>query len=397
MLKKTAFIIAIVMVVGFAFAGNSSAADYKWPDFIKIGTPRVGTANHSIASAWSAEFSADTGVKARVMPVPNSYGRAEWLQTNQIDVVLFQASEYIEHIDAIEGYASEKAGPAKSRVIYLSLITPWGFMVRGDSDIKTYKDISPDTKVVWYPGSSFIMTGIRALLAMKGLTPEDVKLVEVGSYGANSKVIPEGRADVTFTSPLSDLNYEVAANPKGIRWLEIPSAKEDAKANQAYRALQAGYSIVPVKSGHQSAHGIRMAQAYQTYHVRADEDPEFVYQLVKWLDENHAKYEGKYTHAKLMSMDSVVEFLENDPVEPLHPGLIRYLKEKGLWKDKYAKQNDFNTKLSDQYVEDFRAAVAAAKKQGLKPVPENEEWVSFLVKYKKDNGFAESYGAAERP
>jgi hypothetical protein len=399
MLKKAAFIITIMIVVGLVAVNVSSAADemYKWPDFIKIATPRVGTANHSVASAWLAEFSAATKVKARVLPAPTSYARSEWLQTKEVDIALCQASEYIENLDGIAGYASKTAGPNNSRAIYVSLVTPWGFMVRGDSKIKTYNDIGPDTKVVWYAGSSFIQTGIRALLAMKGLTPDDVKLVEVGSYGANSKVIAEGRADVAFTSPLSDLNYEVAANPKGIRWLEIPSEKEDPKAYNAYKALQAGYSIVPVKSGHSSAHGIRMAQAYQTYHVRGDEDPEFVYQLVKWLDVNHALYEGKYTHAKLMSIDSVIEFLDNDPVEPVHPGMIRYLKEKGLWKDEYARQNDFNVKLADKYITTFKAAVAAAEKKGMKVDPKNEEWVSFWQQAKKDNGIAESYGKVKRP
>jgi len=308
-----------------------------------------------------------------------------------------QASDYIERMDAIEGFASKTAGPDESRSIYISLVTPWGFMVRGDSDIKTIYDINKDTKVVWYRGSSFILTGIRALLATQGLTPDDVKLVEVGSYGANSKVIAEGRADVTFTSPLSDLNYEVAANPHGVRWLAIPSPAEDAKANKAYRNLQAGYAIVPVKSGHSSAHGIRMAQAYQNYHVRVDEDAEFVYQLVKWLDENHNTFINKYTHAKLMSLDSYIEFLDSDPVEPIHPGTIRYLKEKGLWKDKFERQNNFNINLSKKYIDTFRDAVGAAEKNGMTVAPDNKEWVAFLVQYKKDHGITESYGSIERP
>jgi|SaaInl7_200m_RNA_FD_contig_61_739880_length_1589_multi_7_in_0_out_0_2 uncharacterized protein len=399
MLKKTAFIIAILVVVGFVAVSVSSAAEnmFKWPDFIKIATPRVGTGNHSVASAWSAEFSAATKVKARVMPAPNGYARSEWLTTDQVRISLFQASDYIEQLDGIAGYASKTAGPADSRSIYISLVTPWGFMVRGDSKIKSYKDIGPGTKVVWYAGSSFLMTGIRALLAMNGLTTKDVKLIEVGSYGANSKVVAEGRGDVTFTSPLSDLNYEVAANPKGVRWLEIPSEKEDPKAHRAYKALQAGYSIVPVKSGHKSAHGIRMAQAYQNYHVRGDEDPELVYQLVKWLDENHASYKSKYTHAKLMSLDSFVEFMENDPVEPVHPGMIRYLTEKGLWKDSYARRNEFNLKLANKYIAAYEAAVKAAVKKGLKIDPKNEKWVKFWQQAKKDNGIAESFGTVKRP
>lgn len=397
-LKKRILILGLSIVISFLNVDFATAQKkVVWPSFLKIATPRVGTANHSIASAWSAAFTADTGVRARVLPCPTSYGRAEWLTTKQVDISLYQASEYIEQLDAVEGYASKAAGPADSQVAYISLITPWGFMVRGDSKIKTIYDINKDTKVAWYMGASFLMTGVKALLAMQGLTTDDVKLVLVGNYGANSKVIPEGRADVTFTSPISDLNYEVAANPRGIRWLEIPSKEEDAEVYQTYKALQAGYAIVPVKSGHSSAHGIRMAQAYQVYHVRGDEDPEFVYQLVKWFDQNLDKFKDKYTHAKLMNLDNFIEFLENDPVEVIHPGMIRYLEEKGLWKKEYEKTNEFNSKLSQKYIRVFNEAVSAAEAKNIKIDPQEKEWVTFLKQYQKDNGITQSYGSVKRP
>ena len=398
MLKKTIVILGVLFFISAALVSHSSGAEnFTWPKYFRISTPPVGTANHSLASAWSAAFSGATKVRARVLPAPNGYSRCEWLTTGQAEISLVQASDYIERIDGFEGFASRTAGPADTRVFYISLVTPWGGMLRGDSKIKTIYDIGPDTKVVWYRGSSFIMTGMRALLATRGFTPEDVKTVEVGSYGANSKVIAEGRADITYTSPISDLNYEVAANPKGVRWLNIPSASEDPKAFKAYRNLQAGYAIAPAKAGHKSAHGIRMSQAYQNWHVKGNEDEETVYQLVKWLDENHNLYKDKYVHGKLMIIENLVEFLDNDPVEPIHPGTIKYLKEKGLWKDKYAKQNEFNLALSKKYIDGYQAALKEADTKGIKVIPDNEKWVDLWKQYKKDNGLAMSYGLVERP
>jgi TRAP transporter TAXI family solute receptor len=398
MLKKMIVILGMMFFLGLALVTYSSAADtYKWPDFLRVTTPNVGTANHSIASAWTAAFTASTGVRARVLPAPNGYARGEWLTNNQADLALIQASDYIERLDGFEGFASRSAGPADTRACYISLVTPWGLMVRGDSKIKTIYDIGPETRVAWYRGSSFIMTGIRALLATQGLTPDDVKLVEVGSYGANSKVIAEGRADVTYTSPISDLNYEVAANPKGIRWLNTPTAAEDAKALKAYKALQAGYAIAAAKVGVESARGVRMSQAYQNWHVRGDENEEFVYHLVKWFDENYNLYKDKYVHAVLMNMDNFIEFLDNDPVEPIHPGAIRYLKEKGLWKDKYTIQNEFNLELSKKYIDGFQAALKAADQKGIKVSPENKVWMEFWKQYKNDHGLGISYGVVERP
>ncbi len=403
MSKKTIAVIGLMLVVCLTAVNHTAAAEKKsskafsWPEYFTVCTPNVGTGNHSIASAWTPEFTADTKVRARVLPAPNGYARAEWLNNKQVDLSLYQASDYIEQLDAIEGFASKTAGPADSRTIYLSLVTAWGIMVRGDSPIKTIKDIGPQTRITWYRGSSFIMTGIRALLATQGLTPEQVKLVEVGSYGANSKVIAEGRADVAYTSPLSDLNYEVEANPKGIRWLEIPTKEKDPKAYAAWKGLQAGYSIMPVKNGVPSAMGVRMSIAYQNYHVRGDESEEFVYHLVKWLDENHKRYKDKYIHAKLMTLENLIEFLESDPVEPIHPGTIKYLKEKGLWKDKYERQNAFNLALSKKYIDGFRAAVKAAEAKGIQVKVGEKPWLDFWKEYKEKNGLAVSYGVVERP
>ena len=78
MLKKMIVILGILFFVSAALVTNSSGADYKWPSFVRIATPGVGTANHSIASAWTAEFSASTKVRARVLPAPHGYSRGEW-------------------------------------------------------------------------------------------------------------------------------------------------------------------------------------------------------------------------------------------------------------------------------------------------------------------------------
>jgi TRAP transporter TAXI family solute receptor len=308
-----------------------------------------------------------------------------------------QASDYIERLDGIEGYASRTAGPDDTRVAWISLVTPWGLMVRGDSSIQTVYDINPKTRVTWYPGSSFIMTGIRAALDIVGLTPEDVQLVEVGSYAANSQVISEGRADITYTSPLSDLNYEVAANPYGVRWLSIPTKEEDPEAYQKYKKRQTGYVLAPAKSGVPSAHGVMMDQAYQLWHVRGDEDPEFVYQLVKWLDENHNLYKDKFAHAHLMTIENLVEYLDSGAMEPLHDGTIRYLQEKGLWTEKHARVQEFNLKLSKEFIDAYRAAMDAADEQGIMVIPGNEAWVKLWEETKQKRGLTQSYGLYERP
>jgi len=386
----TALLLAGVALVGAV--RPSSADDFKWPDYFNVITPNVGTANHSLAVAWTPEFTADTGVRVRVLPTPNGYARTEWLNTGQGKLSLLQPSDFFDQMDGVEGYASRTAGPSDNRVMYINLVTGWGYMVRGDSDIKSIHDVKKGTKVVWYSGSTFIENGIRALLAYNGLTTDDVELVEVGSYPANTKVVTEGRAEITFTSPISGTSYEAEAAPNGIRWIGIPEPSEDMAAYKRYRAIQAGYILEPAVSGVKSAIGVNMDHAFQTNHVLESEDPEFVYRLVKWLDQNLDKFKDKFTHAKMMNIDNLVLYLDKGALEPLHEGTIRYLTEKGLWKPAYQERQDKLVALVKNRVKVFHEALDAAADEGINTVPSDKKWVAFWADFKKSHGVTHTFG-----
>jgi TRAP-type uncharacterized transport system substrate-binding protein len=274
----------------------------------------------------------------------------------------------------------------------MNMVTPWGYMVRGDSKIKSFDDIGPGTRISYAASSSFLVAGVNALLAYRNLRKEDVTLVEVGNYGANTKVVAEGRAEVTFTSPISGPSFEAEAGPNGIRWLELPTKEKDPAAFARYRTLQPGYVAQKIVSGVKSALGLRMDHAYQANHVRADEDPEFVYQLVKWLDVNHDKYKNAFKYAYMLSVDNLVEFLEGGALQPLHEGTIRYLKEKGRWKPEFQKRQDALVNMATERVALFHKAIKAAEAKGLAVEPGNKDWVAFWTQFRQENNSQELYG-----
>lgn len=387
---------AVVLAgAGLAISTHQSAAQNKpfaWPQYFNVVTPAVGTANHSLAVAWTAEFSNDTKSRARVLPAPNGYARTEWLNSGEGRLSLYQPSDYFDQLDAIEGYASRIAGPSDTRIINMNLVTGWGYMVRGDSNIKSITDIKKGTKVVFYKGSSFILAGMDAVLAYNGLTRNDVELVEVGSYGANTNVVVEGRADVTFTSPISGPSYQAEAAPNGIRWLEIPSREKNPAAYDRYRAFQPGYILQKTASGVKSAIGVQMDHAYQANHVKAEDDPEFVYQLAKWMEENHDKYKAKFNHAHMMSVKNLVAFLDAGALSPLHEGTIRYLKEKNLWKPTYQARQDKLVELAKKRVALYKEAMEAATDKGLSTVPGNKDWLALWADTRKKGGHEKPFG-----
>jgi len=385
--------LAIGIIAGTAH--NAVAQDeYEWPQFFNVITPIVGTANHSLAVAWTGEFTAQTGSRARVLPAPNGFSRAAWLNQDEGRIVLVQASDYFDQMDAADGYATRDAGPTDTRMINMNQVTGWGYMVRGDSAIESFADIGPDTRVSYSPSSSFLISGVEALLAYRDLSPEDVNLVEVGNYGANTAVIPEGRADVTFTSPTSGPSYEAEAGPNSIRWLPLPREEEDPEAFARYRAQHPGYVAMEVESGVTTSHGIYMDHAFQANHVRADKDPEFVYQLLKWMDEEHDSYKEDFTHAHMMSIENLVAFLDNGALQPLHEGAIRYLDELGLWKEEYQVRQDKLVEMAQAQEAGYRAAIEAAEAEGIAIEPDNQAWLDFWRDYRAENGLPENFGQA---
>ncbi|MFG1496300.1 TAXI family TRAP transporter solute-binding subunit [Saccharospirillum sp. HFRX-1] len=394
--KRLGFLARIILGTGLFLASLSSQLmaddDYQWPRYFNIVTPNVGTANHSLSVAWASEFSAQTSSRSRVLPAPNGYSRVTWLNTGEGRLAMFQASDYFDHMDGVDGFATPNAGPVDTRLVNVNMITPWGYVVRGDSDIKTINDIGPGTRIAYAASSSFLLTGIDALLAYLDLDPSEVTLVEVGNYGANTAIIAEGRADVAFTSPHSGPSYEAAAGPHGIRWLALPAPEEDPEAFARYRALHPGYVARETQSGVPSARGVVMDHAFQANHVLADEDPEFVYQLVKWMDEQHDAYKDDYTYAYMMSIDSLVQFLELGALQPLHEGAIRYLQEKGLWTDAFQRRQDQLVAMAQQREALYKETMAEARAEGMTVSPADEDWMAFWMQTRDQQSDGRSYG-----
>jgi TRAP transporter TAXI family solute receptor len=367
-------------------------AGYKWPRNFSVITPIVGTANHSLAVAWTSKFQAATGTRVAVLPAPNGFARANWLNTGEGRIGMLQASDYFDQMDAVQGYASEASGPSDTRVAHMNMVTPWGFVTRGDTKIQSFDDVGPGTKIALAKSSSFLVVAVQALLAYRGLKESDVNLVEVGSYGANTAVLAEGRVDVAFTSPISGPSYQAEANPAGLRWLALPAREKDPAAYERYRKLMSGYVPQSTVSGVKSGIGVRMDHAFQCNHVRGNEDPEFVYQIIKWLDENHESYRKDFTHAHLMTVDNLVAFLDSGALQPLHEGAIRYLKDKGRWKPAHQARQDRLVAMASKRIAGFKGAVAEAKKAGLSIDPGNADWVKSWTDYRARNGMATPFG-----
>jgi uncharacterized protein len=110
------------------------------------------------------------------------------------------------------------------------------------------------------------------------------------------------------------------------------------------------------------------------------------------MDENHDKYKAKFTHANMMTVANLVEYLDAGALEPLHDGAIRYLKEKKLWKPAYQARQDKLSDLAKKRVAVYKEALEAATEKGISTVPGNKDWLALWTEVRKKNGMVEPFG-----
>jgi TRAP transporter TAXI family solute receptor len=354
---------------------------WEWPDKLAIMTS--GGVGLAAVTGYSSEMAKDTGMTIRAVPEDNTMLRFKWVKEGRFFCVPEASSTVRDVLEALRGYAVRDGGPYQLRIIWAYAQSDAGFFVRGDSEIKTIYDIKPGHKVVdlsFVPG---YMTWVEGLLAWVGVDIEDVIPVPGSSIGAGTRSISGGTADLMFLFPATPQVMEAAAAPHGIRWLELPT-KEDPEGGKKFLEFQPTATFGKMTQSPE-AMGVWSIVGKNPIMSRADADPELVYHWAKWLDENYDLYKDNHVWNQYMTIDILMDIVESWFV-PVHDGLIKYLKEKGLWTAAHDARQAQNIELITRYVDAYQETIDLADEQGMTVNPENEEWLELWANHKKQLG-----------
>ena len=358
---------------------------YEWPKEFRIATHGIGASDYAQMTAVAPIIEKATGMKVRVVPEESIPLKARWVAQGMFDTTTESAGEVASfNMEAKGGYATRDGGPFQIRAFAQSLIQSFGVMVRGDSSIRTVYDIKPGTKMsVWtMPGGLQV---VQAVLAWANLTTDDVVLVETGSYPDNMRMVADGRADVACLSlPSSTVVQELEAGPHGLHWLSLDS-QEDPEGAARFNTILPAHMFAPITIGVPSSIGLWGWGSASLLWTRVDVDPELIYQLVKWLDENYDSYKDLHPNNADMSLDRFRVSLDIIYL-PIHEGAIRYLKEKGMWTAEDDARQAYNVDLVTRYIEAYQEAIDLADAAGITVAPDSEEWIELWENYKKDLG-----------
>lgn len=379
-------VIFLVVSIGLLFSLSAQASAWQWPKEFTASTTGLGTGTYVQTVAWGAVLEEKTGMKFRAMPSNNYSERARAHKQGRAIFNVDTITTINVQIQADSNHATRDGGTYATNICWIGRFLPFGFIVTKDTDIKSVYDVKKmkNLKVALFGRSVTSVNQVKGMLAWANVDEKDVIFVPTTTWEGNSKTVVEGRADIAFSSPISKVTYEIEANPKGIRWIDFPV--DDKDGVKRYLTKMPGIAFGKNQTGVKSAHGVTMPVNTTYYHAKASTDPELIYHVVKWLGENYDLYKDKAKGCEEMNVETMRKALDlargNNHL-PIHPGTIRYLKEKGMWSAEDDAWNEKNKKLIEQWVKTYEAAIAAADEKKIEINPKNEAWVTLWESYKK--------------
>ena len=355
--------------------------DFKWPE--KFGTVGWTGLGVNLLNSWMPVLSKSTGMKTQVMGTPDSVSRFRWLRFGLVDMTAGGTTETSQMLEGDRRYSKRDCGPFPIRAIWAQSKSNSGFFVRGDSYIKTIDDIKPGVKAVDMRDYLASQRILEAFLLWSGHIKDvekEVDWVPATSSDHKAQLVVDGKADVAFAMPSSPSIYEAEKNPHGIRWVELNSEK-DPEGARRFIEVDPLISFAPMFNGVESCRDVWGSVGISLHCTRASTDPEFVYHLVKWMDENWNLVKDTHLWNEYMTRDSLLEEIPHTFI-PLHEGLIEYLKDLGLWTDAMARRDKNNLELVTRYCEANQQAIETADSKRIWVSSKNPEWVEFWENYK---------------
>ena len=234
-------ILALVMMP----AGGALA---KKPKNVSLVSWGVGSMFYTMSSAVADGVKKATGIKTSIVPSSNDTGRVLPVKSGEAQLFIAAGSTGWLATRGAGIFSQPQWGPQPLRISWRGGAYYTGFWTRGDSGIKTLKDVK-GKRVGQVPGSPTLNWLLQGAVAFGGYNMDQVKVVNMSGYGPGCKAVIQGSLDLFVSSTTSGYVRECAAKPSGIRWMDLKPSDKEAWKNLWTFAPWAGYGIPKVYAG----------------------------------------------------------------------------------------------------------------------------------------------------
>lgn len=327
------FSVLLAIGLGLVLSVASQPMAKELPKLLSCTTYSVGSTGYAISMGLMEAVEQNEGIKVKVVPAGTDKAKILPLKEGMMQLSLFTGAGQYYAIMGLGAFSAADWGPQPLRLVYAcpqGAIA--GMMVRADSGIKNLSDLK-GKRVTFIPASPACQSLHEGYLAFGGLTKNDVKAVNVSSWGAAWSAVIDGSADTAHCLINSSKAVELAASPHGIHWLPAPPEDKEgwAKLNKYCPYLR------PYKAT--SGAGIskddpaQVASYYYGLVCYPNLDEEVVYKITKGIWNGYDIYSNKHPTLKLWTREGALD--TESFLSPYHPGAVKFFKEAGVWTPKH--------------------------------------------------------------
>jgi TRAP transporter TAXI family solute receptor len=316
--KKLSLMLTLTCVVGVLVVGSSVnlAAPRK---FMSLATASLGGTYYIIGSALADVITKNVpGIEVSAVIAQGSVGNPRLVDTGETDLGI---------TNFYSGSIGYEGGQPYGKKLNIRGIMPLQYSILhlvtfdNRNDIVSIADLKGKRVAVGPAGGGGVLL-FTTLLAEYGMEITDVKASYM-SYADGSAALKDGNVDVTMPhgAPPLEAISELATRDK-IKFVEI-SEEVLKELNKKYPYYKK--AIIPAGTYKGIDRDIVAVGVQDILVVNADVDDETVYQITKAIYEHLEDIRTVHPGARHISFEEY-----NDTLVPLHPGALRFYKEKGI-------------------------------------------------------------------
>lgn len=355
----------------------ASARSAKLPDVINWVTLDVGSATYNQHQAVAHGVSGKERLTIRLIPTGTDLGRLAIYRDGRAD---FGNDPGPNAFEGLSFYSAPEAGPSPVRLVAINWPRTNTLVgCAGDLGIKEPKDLK-GKRMVWVANSFGFNHNVEATLAAGGLTWDDVKRIDIPSYGGAGRAIMEDKADCTWTATNTGFVFEMANSPRGYAPVYMKAPEEDPAMWERFKKVnplvvpgRATIGAPPISDDNPH---IGVGNQFASISTLASKDPEYVYAMTRAIYEAFPEFNGTYPGVEGFGPDRV----RFDGLwTPIHDGAIRYFKEKGWWTDAAEQRQQELLKREPVLRVAWDKAVKASEGRNLQGDDWSRHWMTIRI------------------
>lgn len=315
-MKRAALLVAITLAV-FGLAAVGQAGE----NLILATGGTAGTYypfGGAMAKIWNSKI---PGMNVTAQATGASVENVRLMNKDEVELALVQSDTIDFAFNAKEAFKEKLTKMAGVAVLYPELIH---VVVRGDLDINSFAGLKGKKIGVGAPGSG-TEANYRQLLDAYGLSKSDVS-AQYLSFAESADQFKDGRIDafmVTGGVPTSAI-MDVATQ-RSIKILPVEDAKISALTSK-YPFLSA--ATIPANAYRGVSAPVKTVAVNAVLIANPKLSEQTVYNLTKTLFENQKELAAAHNKGKEVALENATKGISI----PLHPGAVKYYKEKGIAK-----------------------------------------------------------------